>query len=621
MQDTEIKLMDTALKTEIQPFLFDYSDWSAYWATDSHIAPCLADYVNAISESYKNAGGDGRVILVAHSMGGLAIQYAASSQYVINPISSYDIPYVITLDTPYLGSPFGGGAIASAIEKSPLMGGVLHGGGVTSNGSLCLTTHTPLLDWSAAVYNICDGIPPPLPIGVDLTQIAGDITLDRLIFGITFYKLPFNSDGIVTVPSQHGYLDSAYNDGTIPQSVTAKIHNKTNACDFSSDVFLETLVKYTLDRLVPYSLSKIISESYSVSLHDIQTGDVPDIYSAALSQITAGCSHAGIITDNNAMNQVVDTIGGALTELTVGNTAGNIINQGLVAKQGDWIYFNNTSDNHYLYKMRVDGTGGKIRLNNMESNYINVVGDWVYYASGANGHLYKVRTDGVGDIVQLNNESANYVNVVGSWIYYERGSTGYLYKMRTDGVGGEIQLNSKISYYINVVGNWVYYAGDSNGYLYKIRTDGTDETQLSSNTSGYINAINNLVYYANGNDSSYLYKISENGTNNNHQIDWVCYDDNYFNKSLCSTQINILKTKINNLSSNWVNVVDGWIYFSDNGRQYLQKMRIDGTELTTLNNDSSYYINVVDGWIYYGNGDDNGNLYKIRIDGSDRQKL
>jgi pimeloyl-ACP methyl ester carboxylesterase len=61
---------------DIQPMVFDYSKWSAYWASDDHIAPCLADYLNAVSAAYAGAGGDGRLIYVAHSLGGLAIRYA-----------------------------------------------------------------------------------------------------------------------------------------------------------------------------------------------------------------------------------------------------------------------------------------------------------------------------------------------------------------------------------------------------------------------------------------------------------------------------------------------------------------------------------------------------------------
>ena len=43
-----------------------------------------------------------------------------------------------------------------------------------------------------------------------------------------------------------------------------------------------------------------------------------------------------------------------------GNTVGNIVNGGIVARQGDWIYYRNDSDEKYLYKIRTDGSGRSI---------------------------------------------------------------------------------------------------------------------------------------------------------------------------------------------------------------------------------------------------------------------
>jgi membrane protein YqaA with SNARE-associated domain len=36
-----------------------------------------------------------------------------------------------------------------------------------------------------------------------------------------------------------------------------------------------------------------------------------------------------------------------------GNTSGNITNWGIAAKQGDWVYFSNITNNNKLYKMRI----------------------------------------------------------------------------------------------------------------------------------------------------------------------------------------------------------------------------------------------------------------------------
>jgi len=40
-----------------------------------------------------------------------------------------------------------------------------------------------------------------------------------------------------------------------------------------------------------------------------------------------------------------------------GNTAGNIANLGLAAKQGDWLYYSNGSQGYNIYRVNVDGNG------------------------------------------------------------------------------------------------------------------------------------------------------------------------------------------------------------------------------------------------------------------------
>ena len=79
-----------------------------------------------------------------------------------------------------------------------------------------------------------------------------------------------------------------------------------------------------------------------------------------------------------------------------GNSVGNIANGGLVARQGDWIYYRNSSDGYKLYKVKTDGSGRE-KINDDSSWFINVVGDWIYYVNADDGYkLYKVKTDGSG---------------------------------------------------------------------------------------------------------------------------------------------------------------------------------------------------------------------------------
>ncbi len=198
---------------------------------------------------------------------------------------------------------------------------------------------------------------------------------------------------------------------------------------------------------------------------------------------------------------------------TRGNSVGNIVNWGLVAKQGEWIFYQNDIDDSLkLYKIRTDGSG-RTKLNDDESWCLNVVGDWIYYQNGSDSlKLYKIRTDG-SERTKLNEDSSHYLNVVGDWIYYCNTSDGgKLYKIRTDG-SGRTKLNDDSSDYLNVVGDWIYYRNESDSYkLNKIRIDGSERTKLNEDKFYYLNVVGDWIYCRNWSDRSKLYKIRTDGS-------------------------------------------------------------------------------------------------------------
>ena len=251
---------------------------------------------------------------------------------------------------------------------------------------------------------------------------------------------------------------------------------------------------------------------------------------------------------------------------TYGNTSGNIANLGIVAQQGDWIYYTNSdgSNNYSLNKVRTDGTG-KTKINDDLAVYINVVGDWIYYTNndGSNkgslkGSLNKIRTDGTGK-TKINDDLADvYINVVGDWIYCLNNSDDSLYKMHTDGTG-KTKINDDLVGQFNVVGDWIYYtSGRDNNFLYKMHTDGTGKTKINDDLVGQFNVVGDWIYYTN-------YEGSDKGS--------------------------------------------------------LNKIRTDGTGKTKINDDLAVYINVAGDWIYYANVNDNDSLYKIRTDATENQQV
>lgn len=82
---------------------FDYSDWSTQWVTDPHIGPTLATSIATWSAASKAGGGTGKVVLVAHSMGGLAARCAVDPVCAGRDVKA-DVAELVTFGTPNLGS-------------------------------------------------------------------------------------------------------------------------------------------------------------------------------------------------------------------------------------------------------------------------------------------------------------------------------------------------------------------------------------------------------------------------------------------------------------------------------------------------------------------------------------
>jgi len=80
-------------------FTFDYHDYSARWVDDPHIGPALGDAIDCL---FKATGE--KVIVVAHSMGGLATRYALTHRGAAGVDRATEVSTVVTFGTPNTGS-------------------------------------------------------------------------------------------------------------------------------------------------------------------------------------------------------------------------------------------------------------------------------------------------------------------------------------------------------------------------------------------------------------------------------------------------------------------------------------------------------------------------------------
>ncbi|MFC8041882.1 esterase/lipase family protein [Paenarthrobacter sp. NPDC057355] len=84
--------------------LFDYSTASTQWVTDTRIGKSLANRIMELAAQSSSVGGIGKVALVGHSMGGLAIRCALNEACSEVPGTAAKTAAVATLGTPNLGS-------------------------------------------------------------------------------------------------------------------------------------------------------------------------------------------------------------------------------------------------------------------------------------------------------------------------------------------------------------------------------------------------------------------------------------------------------------------------------------------------------------------------------------
>lgn len=274
------------------------------------------------------------------------------------------------------------------------------------------------------------------------------------------------------------------------------------------------------------------------------------------------------------------------------------INVNIKIENENWMYYVNGED-HCLYKLATDGSN-KIKLTDDKAWFFDLQGEWIYYY-GENGNIYKMTTTGK-DITKINNNESGWINVVGEWIYYSNyDDNDTLYKIKIDG-SKITKLNNERSYEVDVIGEWIYYidwvAGES---MYKMKVDGSNKTILCDRASKSINIIDEWIYTEISDHSVVkIYKMKTDGSN---------------------------KTILNSKESSIIWIEDDWIYYREECEDQeiwdwsTYKMKTDGSNKIKLSDDDMVIIGIDGDWIYYENREDAYNTYKIKKDGTGREKI
>lgn len=200
-----VKLCELSQQIMVQEFNYKLNHFN--WVDQEDIGPRLAKEITRLATASRKAGGPGKVVIVAHSMGGLAVRYAASQGKTAN-----DIGLVVTLGTPNTGTIVANWA--TIVLSSLCTAAVLPIPNLVrppGDSRQCLDAVAAMQIDSRKLQSL-PGIPKSIPV----LAIAGNIIdLSSNFFSATLK--PTDSDSVVSVSSA---LQGA---NTLPQGGGKKI--------------------------------------------------------------------------------------------------------------------------------------------------------------------------------------------------------------------------------------------------------------------------------------------------------------------------------------------------------------------------------------------------------------
>ncbi|MGE7767541.1 DUF5050 domain-containing protein [Peribacillus sp. NPDC096540] len=288
-----------------------------------------------------------------------------------------------------------------------------------------------------------------------------------------------------------------------------------------------------------------------------------------------------------------------------GNSYGNVMNGGFVAKQDNLFIFmkyNNSgipffSRNSIMAKK--EESSNDVKITSKGFGDLNVKGEWIYYTVmpfSDTPILYRVNVDGSGKEKLV--EGAWYVQVVDEQVYYYDVIKNGLYKMNLDGKDKVHIYSPKAEVTMNFVVDheqiYFYKPIDENGYdgkLYSMSLNGDNLKKLNDTLS-------NLQIIA-GEDEESLYYTDE--------------EESLFKVD----KKNGKEIKISDQKFSSMFVDENWIYYLNAGEHYhLYKIKKNGDQNTLLLEKEMSEINILENWIYY-QYDEFGDIYRIKTDGTE----
>ncbi len=203
---------------------------------------------------------------------------------------------------------------------------------------------------------------------------------------------------------------------------------------------------------------------------------------------------------------------------SVGISPGNLVNQdvlpidfwrnGLLTTQGDWIYLMLPTEDFYVYKMRLDGTG-LTAVGDARGDNLNVIGDWLYYKNLNDADMpYRIRTDGTQKEGPLFNRSEQLAVTRDDYFFNDRS----LYRSKTD-LSETVTLAPDGCQLMTYYDGWIYYCtSGTHSAFCRVSKDGGQPQKLLDDWMWHYDMMDGWIYYLDKSNQFAVQRMQADGS-------------------------------------------------------------------------------------------------------------
>lgn len=306
---------------------------------------------------------------------------------------------------------------------------------------------------------------------------------------------------------------------------------------------------------------------------------------------------AGLAVTNYIMHRIPENPAG-----TVGNTSGNLYNNGLFCENDGYVYFANAYDANALYRMRPDESDIE-KIIYTEVSSINADSSSLYYYQGGSGS-----GTGLGFLV----------------------STSGIYRASKKDPTNSACLDRVNGKYVLLVDNDVYYTSSGDEIsLKKVSIDGKNKDVLLTLDILPVSVQNSTFYYMNNANDLHLMALDlktkstrqvlaqdvympiiEGGT-----VYGIDIHDNYSLMSINTSDGS--KTLLDSDRVDMLNAADSYIYYQTSGdTPQLKRIRRDGTGMEVVAEGTYNNINATSQYVYFTKYGAATPVYKTPVSGA-----